>query len=110
MQSVMKMRYIVAGYTVAVVLMLCFVYIEMTKENQFDVDMVYYNRQLKQVETELDSLLEKGWTVVEADESDNDDALWDEAVRRIEADYDCIVNNPGSVSPLSGLRKPQIRF
>ena len=107
MQSVMKMRYIVAGYTVAVVLMLCFVYIEMTKENQFDVDMVYYNRQLKQVETELESLITEGQTV---SESDNDDALWDEAVRRIEADYDCIVNNPGSVSPLSGLRKPQIRF
>ena len=84
----MKMRYIVAGYTVAVVLLLCFVYMEMTKENQFDVDLVYYNRQLKQVETELESLLAQGQTV---SESDKDDALWEEAVRRIEADYDCIV-------------------
>ena len=88
MQPVMKMRYIVAGYTVAVVLLLCFVYMEMTKENQFDVDMVYYNRQLKQVETELESLLAEGQTV---SESDKDDVLLDEVVREIEADYDCIV-------------------
>lgn len=83
----MKMRYIVAGYTVAVVLLLLFVYMKMTKENQFDVDMVYYNRQLKQVENELDSLLEKGWTVVEADESD---IVW-KAVGEIESDFNCIV-------------------
>lgn len=84
----MKMRYIVAGYTVTVVLLLCFVYMEMTKENPFDVDMVYYNRQLKQVETELESLLTKGQMVSKADESG---AEWGKDVRRIEADYDCII-------------------
>ena len=83
----MKMRYIVAGYTVVVVLLLFFVYMKMTKENQFDVDMVYYNRQLKQVETELDSLLAEGWTVVESDESD---IVW-KIVEEIETDYNCIV-------------------
>ena len=51
----MKMKYIVAGYTVVVVLLLCFIHVEMTRENQFDVDMVYYNRQLKQVEAELEA-------------------------------------------------------
>ena len=79
----MKMRYIVAGYTVAVVLLFCFVYTEMTKENPFDVDMVYYNRQLKQVETKLESLLTKGPMVSEADETGLE---WEEAVKRIETD------------------------
>lgn len=84
----MKMRYIVAGYTVVVVLLFCFIYTEMTKENPFDVDMVYYNRQLKQVETKLESLLTKGPTVSEADETGSE---WEEAVKRIETDYHCIV-------------------
>ena len=65
----MKMKYIVAGYTVVVVLLLCFIHVEMTRENQFDVDMVYYNRQLKQVEAELEAA------------SDN--------IRDIEDKYDC---------------------
>ena len=78
MQPVMKMRYIVAGYTVAVVLLLCFVYMEMTKENQFDVDMVYYNRQLKQVENELESLLAEGQEAIETGE---DGVLREETVR-----------------------------
>ena len=84
----MKMRYILAGYTVVVALLFCFVYTEMTKENPFDVDMVYYNRQLKQVETKLESLLTKGPTVSEADETGSE---WEEAVKRIETDYHCIV-------------------
>ena len=49
----MKMKYIVLGYTVVVALLLCFVYFEMTKENDFEVDMVYYNRQLKEIVSEL---------------------------------------------------------
>lgn len=49
----MKMRYIVAGYTVVVALLLSIIYFEMTRENDFEVDMVYYNRQLKQIEKEL---------------------------------------------------------
>ena len=68
----------------SVVLFFCFVYTEMTKKNPFDVDMVYYNRQLKQVETKLESLLTKGPTVSEADETGLE---WEEAVKRIETDY-----------------------
>ena len=49
----MKMKYIVLGYTVVVALLLCFVYFEMTKENDFEVDMVYYNRQLKEIVSEI---------------------------------------------------------
>ena len=52
----MKMKYIVIGYTVVVALLLCFIYIEMTKENQFEVDMVYYNRQLQEIESELEQV------------------------------------------------------
>ena len=52
----MKMKYIVLGYTVVVVLLLCFIYFEMTKENEFEVDMVYYNRQLKEIASELEQV------------------------------------------------------
>ena len=84
----MKMRYIVSGYTVVVMLFLCFIYMEMTKENRFDVDMVYYNRQLKLVETELESLLTEEQKVVETGELA---AVWEKTVRSIEKDYNCIV-------------------
>lgn len=49
----MKMRYIVVGYTLVVALLISIMYLELTKENDFQVDMVYYNRQLKQIESEL---------------------------------------------------------
>lgn len=49
----MKMKYMVIGYTVVVALLLCFIYIEMINENEYEVDMVYYNRQLKEIEAEL---------------------------------------------------------
>ncbi len=52
---VMKMKYIVLGYTVVVALLLCFIYIEMTKENEYEVDMVYYNRQFKEIERAIGS-------------------------------------------------------
>lgn len=84
----MKMRYIVSGYTVVVMLFLCYIYMEMTKENRFDVDMVYYNRQLKLVETELESLLTEEQKVVETGELA---AVWEKTVRSIEKDYNCIV-------------------
>ena len=49
----MKMRYIVVGYTLVVALLISIMYLGLTKENDFQVDMVYYNRQLKQIESEL---------------------------------------------------------
>lgn len=49
----MKMRYMILGYTVIVLVLLCFVYHEMTLENQFDVDMVFYNGQMKEIEEQL---------------------------------------------------------
>lgn len=51
----MKMKYICLGYTVVMALLLCFIYVEMTKENEYKVDMVYYNRQLKEIEAKLEA-------------------------------------------------------
>lgn len=80
----MKMRYIVVGYTVVVALLLCFIYFEMTKENQFDVDMVYYNRQLKQIEAELESFVQEGHNI-----SQENEAVPQSAVKEIESGYNC---------------------
>lgn len=83
----MKMKYVVMGYTVVVALLLCFIYVEITKENKFDIDMVYYNRQLKSVEDELrqiDNLADSGITT-------DTMAKVDSKVDSIEEKHDCII-------------------
>lgn len=108
----MKMKYVVMGYTVVVALLLCFIYIEITKENKIDIDMVYYNRQLKSVEEELrqiDNLdnLKDSYNEKDANEdsnTDNDknsgittdtmvkiDSKIDSKVDSIEEKHNCII-------------------
>ncbi len=75
----MKMRYIVMGYTVVVALLLCFIYAEITKENKFDIDMVYYNRELKGVEEELKQIsnLTNSYNEKDANKDSNTDSNTD---------------------------------
>ena len=84
----MKMKYIVAGYTVVVAMLLCFIYAEMTKENEFDVDMVYYNRQMREIEEELSQISESygdiNRTNTSADGMEQD-------IQNIEESYNCII-------------------
>lgn len=75
----MKMKYTVIGYTVVMALLLCFIYVEMTKENEFKVDMVYYNRQLKEVEAKLNMLA--------ADEA----ADMTDEINELEKSYNCTI-------------------
>lgn len=75
----MKMRYIVIVYTMIVLLLLGFVYHEMTLENQFDVDMVYYNGQMREIE---EKLTENMVNVIDVSE--------------VEKEYNCIILLVGS--------------
>lgn len=74
----MKMRNIFFCYT-AVVLFLLFLFAqEMTKENSSQIDMVYFNRQMKQVEEELST-----------------SSHTDSQIQQIEKNYHCTILFPG---------------
>lgn len=89
----MKMRYIVAGYTVVVALLLCFMHFKLNKEDEFEVDMVYYNRQLQQVEQELDKIL-----VSDANENTASDSVDNAADNSVNDSAENTVNNSERIS------------
>ncbi len=82
----MKMKYMVIGYTVVIALLLCFIYTKLENEQEFKVDMVYYNRQLKDIELELDSI--NYLDIIDSAASKEEIAL---KISDVEKRYSCII-------------------